>query len=183
MLKIQDGGNFSSASLADSDKVRVGDWVVAVGSPFGLEQTVTAGIVSALRQSLNIEGTTYGNMLQTDAAINRGNSGGPLVNIQGEVVGINTAIYAPTGVFSGIGFAIPSNRAKEIMQQLIEKGRVVRGWMGVEIAPLDPVLARQFGVPDTDGVLIKLNVLGLLPKHEACCTIAPQPNFRTGDRR
>lgn len=148
------GASLAYAALADSDKVRVGDWSIAVGSPFGLEQTVTAGIISAVRQSLNIEGKSYSNLLQTDAAINRGNSGGPLVNIRGEVIGINTAIYAPTGVFSGIGFAIPSNRAKEIMEQLIEKGRVVRGWMGVEIAPFDEIAARQFGVPDANGVLV-----------------------------
>ncbi len=148
------GATLSYAALGDSDQVRVGDWSIAVGSPFGLEQTVTVGIISAVRQSLNIEGKSYSNLLQTDAAINRGNSGGPLVNIRGELIGINTAIYAPTGVFSGIGFAIPSNRAKEIMEQLIEKGRVVRGWMGVEIAPFDDIVARQFGVPDSKGVLV-----------------------------
>jgi len=154
VVKIEPKEKLSFLSLADSDKVRVGDWSIAVGSPFGLEQTVTVGIISAVRQSLNIDGNSYANLLQTDAAINRGNSGGPLINIKGEIIGINTAIYAPTGVFAGIGFAIPSNRAKEIMEQLIAKGRVVRGWMGVEIAPLNEVLVRQFGLPDKDGVLI-----------------------------
>ncbi|MGQ0645163.1 MAG: trypsin-like peptidase domain-containing protein, partial [Elusimicrobiota bacterium] len=154
VVKIQPKGGLSHAVLADSDKVRVGDWAIAVGSPFGLEQTVTVGVVSAVRQSLSIEGMAYSDLLQTDAAINRGNSGGPLINIRGEVIGINTAIYAPTGVFAGIGFAIPSARVRDIMEQLIEKGRVVRGWMGVEIAPLDDVAARQFGVPDGKGVLI-----------------------------
>jgi serine protease Do len=160
VLKIQGKGTFPAAALGDSDKTRVGDWAIAVGSPFGLEQTVTVGVISAVRQSLNIEGVNYANLLQTDAAINRGNSGGPLVNLKGEVVGINSAIYAPTGVFAGIGFAIPSNRAREIMTQLIEKGRVVRGWMGVEVMPLDEVLARQFNVTDAKGVLVNDVVAG-----------------------
>lgn len=159
VVKISPKGRLAAAALGDSDKVRVGDWALAVGSPFGLEQTVTVGIVSAVRQSLSIEGHNYANLLQTDASINRGNSGGPLVNIRGEVVGINTAIYAPTGVFAGVGFAIPANRAKEIMEQLIRKGRVVRGWMGVEVLPVDDVLARQFGLPDKEGVLVN----GVMP--------------------
>ncbi|HRY29599.1 MAG TPA: trypsin-like peptidase domain-containing protein [Elusimicrobiota bacterium] len=154
VIKINPKEKLPCVELADSDKVRVGDWALAVGSPFGLEQTVTAGIVSAVRQSLTIEGHTYSDLFQTDAAINRGNSGGPLMNLDGRLIGINTAIYAPTGVFSGVGFAIPSNRAREVMTQLIEKGRVVRGWMGVEIIPLDDVLAGQFGVPDARGVVV-----------------------------
>jgi serine protease Do len=127
---------------------------------------VTVGVISAVRQSLSIEGAQFADMLQTDAAINRGNSGGPLLNLRGEVVGVNTAIYAPTGVFAGIGFAIPANRAKAIMAQLIEKGRVVRGWMGVEVMPLDEVLARQFGLQDTKGVLVN-NVLPGSPAEKA----------------
>ncbi len=154
VIRIKAKGDLPYAALGDSDKVRVGDWSIAIGSPFGLEQTVTVGVISAVRQSLNIEGKNYQNMLQTDAAINQGNSGGPLLNIRGEVIGINTAIYAPTGVFSGVGFAIPSGYAREIMEQLIETGRVVRGWLGVEIAPLDDVLAKQFGLKDTEGVLL-----------------------------
>jgi serine protease Do len=147
VIKIEPKEPLTYAALGDSGKVRVGDWAIAVGSPFGLEQTVTVGVISAMRQSLTIEGMNYSGLLQTDAAINRGNSGGPLVNIRGEVVGINTAIYAPTGVFAGIGFAIPANRIKDIMEQLIEKGHVVRGWMGVEILPLNEVMANQFGLP------------------------------------
>jgi serine protease Do len=119
-----------------------------------LEQTVTAGIVSAIRQSLYIEGREYRDLIQTDAAINRGNSGGPLVNIRGEVIGINTAIYAPTGVFSGVGFAIPINQAKEILEELIEKGEVVRGWLGIEIRTVDLAIKKQFGLPAEEGVLI-----------------------------
>jgi serine protease Do len=154
VIKIEPASPLTYAALGDSDKVRVGDWAIAVGSPFGLEQTVTVGVISAMRQSLTIEGMNYSGLLQTDAAINRGNSGGPLVNIRGEVVGINTAIYAPTGVFAGIGFAIPANRIKDIMEQLIEKGHVVRGWMGVEILPLNDVMANHFGLPNTDGVMV-----------------------------
>ncbi|OVE75557.1 hypothetical protein BVX98_07480 [bacterium F11] len=154
VLKIKSGKDLPYVPLGDSDEIEIGDWVIAVGSPFGLEQTVTAGIISAVRQTLNIEGRTHNNMIQTDAAINRGNSGGPLVNLKGEVIGINTAIYAPTGVFAGIGFAIPSNRVKDITDELLDKGKVVRGWMGVEIGKLDEVMAQQFDVPEAEGVLI-----------------------------
>lgn len=154
ILKIKSNDSFPSAELGDSDNLKIGEWVIAIGSPFGLEQTVTAGIVSASRQSLNIEGKQYTNMIQTDAAINRGNSGGPLINLRGEVIGINTAIYAPTGVFSGIGFATPINKAKEILEDLIERGHVSRGWLGVEIRDVDATIARQFGMKDVSGVLI-----------------------------
>ncbi len=154
VIRIKGPSAFPFVPLADSSKTRIGDWVLAFGSPFGLEQTVTSGIISAIRQSLSIEGKTFRNLLQTDAAINRGNSGGALVNIRGELVGINTAIYAPTGVFSGIGFAIPVNDAKVVLKQLIEKGFVERSWMGVEIAPLDDVIAGQFGLGSTDGALV-----------------------------
>jgi serine protease Do len=143
------------AALGDSDKSKTGDWAIAIGSPFGLAQTFTVGVISAARQSLTIEDKEYHNLIQTDAAINRGNSGGPLLNIRGEVVGINTAIYAPTGVFSGIGFAIPVNQAKAILQELINKGRVVRGWLGVELArEITPAMVRAFSLPDTQGALI-----------------------------
>lgn len=166
VIRIKGPNPFPYVPLGDSSKVRIGDWVLAVGSPFGLEQTVTAGIVSAIRQSLTIEGKSFSNLLQTDAAINRGNSGGPLVNLRGEVVGINTAIYAPTGVFSGIGFAIPVNKAKSVLADLIEKGYVERSWIGVEIAKLDDVLADQFGLPSADGALVN-NVLPNAPADKA----------------
>lgn len=146
--------NLPYAKLGDSGKVRVGEWVIAIGSPFGLEQTVTVGIVSALRQSIKIEGREYRDFIQTDAAINRGNSGGPLCNLEGEVIGINTAIYAPTGVFNGIGFAIPINRAKVILDDLIHKGKVTRGWLGIEIVSVDEVIAKQFGLKTKQGVLV-----------------------------
>src|SRR5262245_50488636 len=134
VLKLDDGkGKFASARLGDSDRIQVGDWVIAVGSPFGLQSTVTAGIISA--KARQIGAGPFDDFLQTDAAINPGNSGGPLVNMQGEVVGINTAIVAGG---AGIGFAIPSNMARKIYTELQAKGRVTRGWLGVSIQPLTP---------------------------------------------
>ena len=154
VIKIKASRKFPYARMGDSDKIRVGEWVVAIGSPFGLEQTVTAGVISAKRQSLMIENRQYRDLIQTDAAINRGNSGGPLLNLAGEVIGINTAIFAPTGVFNGIGFAIPINRAKEILQDLISRGKVIRGWLGVEIQPVNRAISRGFGLDKEEGVLI-----------------------------
>ncbi|MFN3551393.1 MAG: Do family serine endopeptidase [Endomicrobiia bacterium] len=154
------------AKLGDSDKIRIGEWVIAIGSPFGLEQTVTFGIISAVRQRVRVENREYKDFIQTDAAINRGNSGGPLVNLNGEVIGINTAIYAPTGVFSGIGFAIPINRAKEILDDLIHKGKVTRGWLGIDIIAVDEAIANQFGLKKKQGVLIN-KVLENTPAEKA----------------
>jgi serine protease Do len=166
VIKIKSKERFTSARLGNSDTIKVGEWVIAIGSPFGLEQTVTAGIISAKRQSVPIEGRTYEAMIQTDASINRGNSGGPLINMEGEVIGINTAIYAPTGVFSGVGFAIPINKAKEILGDLIEKGKVVRGWLGVIIQEVTPELAESFGLKETRGALVG-DVLKDTPAEEA----------------
>jgi serine protease Do len=150
VLKLDDGkGRFPFARLGDSEKMQVGDWVIAVGSPFGLQATVTAGIISA--KARQIGQGPFDDFLQTDAAINPGNSGGPLVNMQAEVIGINTAIVAGG---SGIGFAIPSNMAKKIYTELIAKGRVTRGWLGVSIQPLTPELAKSFGAKEGKGVLI-----------------------------
>jgi serine protease Do len=155
VVRINAGHKLPHAALGDSDKVKVGDWAIAIGSPFNLAQTVTAGIISADHQSLPIEGREYRNLIQTDAAINRGNSGGPLLNIHGEIVGINTAIYAPTGVFAGIGFAVPINQAKAILEDLVHKGHVVRGWLGVELArEITPAMVKSFGLPDTKGALV-----------------------------
>ncbi len=137
---------------ADSDKLEVGEFVLAVGNPFGLTQTVTLGIVSALGRAAGI--AEYEDFIQTDAAINPGNSGGPLVNIRGELVGINTAIFSQSGGNMGIGFAVPSNMARSIMEQLVKHGKVVRGWLGVSIQELTPELATQFGLGDTKGVLV-----------------------------
>jgi len=150
VLRLDDGkGTFKYARLGDSERIQVGDWVIAVGSPFGLQATVTAGIISA--KARQIGQGPFDDFLQTDAAINPGNSGGPLVNMQGEVVGINTAIVAGG---SGIGFAIPVNMAKKIYTELVAKGKVTRGWLGVSIQPLTPELAKSFGAKDTKGVLI-----------------------------
>lgn len=142
-------------ALGDSDKMRVGDWVLAVGNPFGLEQTVTQGIISATGRVIG--SGPYDNFLQTDAPINPGNSGGPLVNLKGEVIGINTAIV-PGG--QGLGFAIPASLAKSITTQLREKGKVVRGWIGVSIQNVTPELATSFGMKDAHGALVSDVVKG-----------------------
>jgi Do/DeqQ family serine protease len=155
VVKIEPkGGPLPYLSLGDSSKVQIGDWAIAVGSPFGLEQTLTVGVISALRQSIKVEDRDYADFFQTDAAINQGNSGGPLLDIEGRVIGVNTAIFSPSGVSGGIGFAIPSDQADRIMKDLIAHGRVVRGWLGVEIVPLNDVLARQFKAPEGKGALV-----------------------------
>lgn len=152
VLKI-DAEDLVAAKLGESSELEVGDWVLAVGSPFGLEQTVTAGIVSATGRA-NVGIADYEDFIQTDAAINPGNSGGPLVNLQGEVVGINTAIASRTGGNLGVGFAIPSNMAKSVMDKLIDHGHVERGYLGAMIQDLDEDLADSFGYDSTEGVLI-----------------------------
>jgi serine protease Do len=152
VLRLQGGGPFPAASLGDSDKMKVGDWVLAIGSPFGLQQTVTAGIISAKGRALG-QGP-YDDFLQTDAAINPGNSGGPLVNMSAEVIGINSAILSRSGGNVGIGFAIPVNMAKRVYTELAAKGKVTRGWLGVSIQPLTPELAKGFGLKEPKGVLI-----------------------------
>jgi serine protease Do len=142
-------------SLGDSDKIRVGDWVLAIGNPFGLEHTVTQGIISATGRVIGAG--PYDNFLQTDAPINPGNSGGPLINLNGEVIGINTAIIA-TG--QGIGFAIPSNLAKTVISQLKEKGKVVRGWLGVSVQSLTPEIAATLNLKEPIGALVNDVVAG-----------------------
>ena len=147
-----DATGLPTVAWADSDQLEVGEFVLAVGNPFGLTQTVTLGIVSALGRAAGI--AEYEDFIQTDAAINPGNSGGALVNVRGELVGINTAIFSQSGGNMGIGFAVPSNMAKSIMGQLVQTGKVVRGWLGVSIQELTPELASQFGLGDTKGVLV-----------------------------
>ena len=137
----------------DSDKLEVGEYVLAMGNPFGLNQTVTMGIVSAVGRA-NVGIAAYEDFIQTDAAINPGNSGGALVNARGELMGINTAIFSRNGGYMGVGFAVPSNMTRKVMQSLIGKGKVVRGWLGVSIQDLTPELAKSFGVPEAKGVLI-----------------------------
>jgi len=152
VLKIETG-NLTAVPLGDSDKLQVGDFVVAIGNPFGLGQTVTSGIVSALgRSGLGIEG--YEDFIQTDASINPGNSGGALVDLRGNLVGINTAILAPGGGNIGIGFAVPINMAREVMSQLIRYGEVNRGRIGIAIQDLTPDLAQAMNTRRTDGAVI-----------------------------
>lgn len=141
------------AKLGDSDKLKIGEWVVAAGASFGLDNTITAGIVSAKGRALS-GGSQYEDFIQTDAAINPGNSGGPLVNLKNEVVGINTAIVSKSGGYMGIGFAIPINMAKQVMESLISKGKVTRGWLGVGIQNLSEDLASSFNYPSTEGALV-----------------------------
>lgn len=150
VVKIDAPNDLPVAKLGDSTKIRIGEWAIAIGSPFGLDQTVTVGVVSAVGRS-DVGIATYEDFIQTDASINPGNSGGPLLNLNGEVIGINTAIVAGG---RGIGFAIPINMAKEIKDRLIAQGKVVRGWLGVGIQELTEELASQFGVKPEDGVLV-----------------------------
>jgi serine protease Do len=154
VLKIEPKKELPAITLADSDKLEVGDLVLAVGNPFGLGQTVTMGIVSALgRGGFGI--TAYENFIQTDAAINQGNSGGPLVDAEGRLVGINTAIFSRSGGFQGVGFAVPVNMARYVMDRLISDGKVTRGYLGINIQPLTPDLAKAFNLPDeSSGVLV-----------------------------
>jgi len=142
----------AEAPLGDSDKMEVGDWVLAIGSPERLPQTVTAGIISAKGRQTG--GRPYENLLQTDAAINHGNSGGPLVDMRGEVIGINNAIVSRTGGSEGIGLAIPSNMARSIMRQLVDTGKVIRGFLGVTIQDVDEELAKTFRLPHAEGALV-----------------------------
>jgi serine protease Do len=146
-----DADNLSFATLGDSDAMEQGDWVVAIGSPFGLEQTITAGIVSAKGRYV---GGNYNNFIQTDASINPGNSGGPLVNLRGQVIGINSMIYSESGGNQGIGFAIPSNLARNIYSQLVAKGKVIRGYLGVTISEVTPEKAKGLGLNTTEGALV-----------------------------
>ncbi|MFY9608968.1 MAG: trypsin-like peptidase domain-containing protein [Blastocatellia bacterium] len=153
VIKIE-AANLPVAHLADSDKLEQGEWVIALGSPFGLSQTMTAGIVSATGRDLGVGAGQFTNYIQTDASINPGNSGGPLINMQGEVVGINTLIFSQTGTSSGIGFAIPSSLAGKIYGQLVKSGRVTRGFLGVVLQPVSPVLAKTMGFEGTEGAIV-----------------------------
>ncbi|MFH1540892.1 MAG: Do family serine endopeptidase [Elusimicrobiota bacterium] len=161
IIKIKSSKKLFVAKLGNSDKIRVGDWAIAIGSPFELEQTVTVGIISAKRQNIEAQGNIYRDAIQTDASINRGNSGGPLVNIYGEIVGINTAIYSQLGGSVGVGFAIPINRAKEILETLKTKGRVERGFLGIKIEEVDDVFAKQSGLKEKTGVVVTNVMSGL----------------------
>ena len=152
VLKVAATG-LAPAQLGSSETMEVGDWVLAIGSPFGLDQTVTAGIVSAKGRA-NVGITDYEDFIQTDAAINPGNSGGPLVNLQGQVIGINTAIASRSGGSTGVGFAIPSDMVRRVMESILDNGRVDRGWLGVGIQDLDEALAQSVGLKSTRGALV-----------------------------
>jgi len=152
LLKVEPAAPLPHVTFGDSDAVRVGDWVLAIGNPFGFGNSVTAGIISARQR--DIQSGPYDDYLQTDAPINRGNSGGPLFNMDGEVVGVNTAIYSPSGGSVGIGFAVPSNLVTRVIGQLRDFGRTKRGWLGVRIQSVTPDIAEGFGLPDASGALV-----------------------------
>jgi len=152
LIKIEAGHNLPAAPLGDSDQLEVGEWVMAIGNPFGLDHTVTSGIVSA--KGRNIGQGPYDDFIQTDASINPGNSGGPLINLRGEVVGINSAIFSQSGGNIGIGFAIPSNAVKELLPQLRDKGRVVRGFIGASVQKVTPEIAESLGINPARGALV-----------------------------
>jgi serine protease Do len=153
VIKIE-ASNLPVARLGDSDRLEQGEWVIALGSPFGLSQTMTAGIVSATGRDLGVSAGQFTNYIQTDASINPGNSGGPLVNMQGEVIGINSMIFSQTGTSAGIGFAIPSSLATKIYAQLVKSGKVTRGYLGVFLQPVSPALAKNVGFEGTEGALV-----------------------------
>jgi len=150
VLKIEPDSDLTVAPLGNSDDLRVGQWAIAIGNPFGLDQTVTVGVISATGRA-DVGIATYENFIQTDASINPGNSGGPLLTLTGEVIGINTAIVAAG---QGIGFAIPVNMVKRITSQLVKRGKVVRGWLGVSVQPVTPELAQSLGASGTAGAVV-----------------------------
>jgi len=152
LLKIKADASLPSAKWGNSDQMRIGDWVMAIGNPFGLGGTVTAGILSA--RARDIGAGPYDDFLQTDAAINRGNSGGPMFNMAGEVIGVNTALFSQSGGNIGIGFAVPSAVAQPIIKELREHGKVTRGWLGVSIQPVSPEIAKALGIDKPEGALV-----------------------------
>jgi serine protease Do len=170
VIQIDAGNDLPAVSLGDSDRLEVGEWVMAIGNPFGLDHSVTSGIVSA--KGRQIGAGPYDNFIQTDASINPGNSGGPLINLRGEVVGINTAIFSQSGGNIGIGFAIPTNSIKELLPQLKEKGKVVRGYLGTTVQRLTPEIAASLGVKQARGALVADVVKG---------SPAERAGIKTGD--
>ena len=152
VLRVESKTPLPFVELGNSDKMRVGDWVVAIGNPFGLGGTVTAGIISA--RGRNINSGPYDDFIQTDASINRGNSGGPLFNMKGEVIGINTAIFSPSGGSIGIGFAIPTTIAENVINQLVKYGKTKRGWLGVRIQTVTEEIAESLGLNSPEGALV-----------------------------
>jgi serine protease Do len=152
LLKIEAERPLPYVRWGDSDAARVGDWVLAIGNPFGLDSTVSSGIISG--RGRDIHAGPYDDFLQIDAAMNRGNSGGPTFDLHGNVIGINTAIYSPNGGSVGIGFAIPANQARPVVEQLKVHGKVARGWLGVQIEQVTPLMAQSLGLPKAGGALV-----------------------------
>ena len=171
VVKIEAGRELPAVSLGDSDRLEVGEWVMAIGNPFGLDHTVTSGIISA--KGRNIGQGPYDNFIQTDASINPGNSGGPLINLRGEVIGINTAIFSQSGGNVGIGFAIPSNSVKELLPQLRDKGKVVRGFIGTSVQRVTPEIADSLGLNSVRGGALVADTVKGGP--------AEQAGVKTGD--
>ena len=159
VIRFQPDHELTVATLGNSEALRVGEWAIAIGNPFGLDQTVTVGVISATGRS-DVGVATYENFIQTDASINPGNSGGPLLNLKGEVIGINTAIFSQSGGSIGIGFAIPINMVKRVVDQLVDKGKVVRGWLGVSLQPLSAELADSLGVTGKQGAVVASTMAG-----------------------
>ena len=157
MIKIDVDEDLPTVTWGDSDKAKVGNWVLAIGNPFGLVNTVTAGIISARARDISVG--PFDDFIQTDASINRGNSGGPLFNLDGEVIGVNTAIFSPSGGSVGIGFAVPSDLAKGVIAQLQKFGKTRRGWLGVRIQTVTEDIAESLGLIDTKGALVS----GVMP--------------------
>jgi serine protease Do len=153
VLKIDAGKDLPTVNLGDSDKARVGEWVLAIGSPFGLARTVTAGIISQTNRQTPYA-TAFQKFIQTDAAINRGNSGGPLVNMNGEVIGINSQIATSTGDYNGVGFALPSSEARNVYEQIVSYGKVRRGYLGISLESVKPEFASVYGLKESNGVII-----------------------------
>ncbi len=154
VIRVKPAKDLPAVNLGNSDDVQVGDWVLAVGSPFGIEQTVTAGIISTKERQTD-PGASFRRFIQTDAAINRGNSGGPLVNMRGEVIGINSQIATSTGDYNGIGFALPSNIASTVFRSITSEGKVRRGYLGVYLDQVKAEFARVYGLPDAKGAIIR----------------------------
>jgi Do/DeqQ family serine protease len=155
VLKVDAPKKLSYLRLGDSDQVRVGEWVIAIGNPYGLDHTVTVGVVSAKGRPVTIEGRYYDNLLQTDASINPGNSGGPLLNLRGEVIAINTAVNAQA---QGIGFAIPTSTVRPVLDELIKTGRISHAWLGVQLESVSPELAHYLGLKNTAGAFVRVVV-------------------------
>ena len=176
VIKIDAPKDLPTVTLGDSNSAQVGDWVLAIGSPFGLDQTVTAGIISKKERETS-PGNSFQRFLQTDAAINRGNSGGPLVNMRGEVIGVNSQIATSTGDYNGIGFALPANEANFVYRQIATQGSVRRGFLGITLDSVKEEFARVYGLPDAKGAI----VTGVPPSGDGQPTPAAKVGIQPND--